>query len=182
MLDSHQESIKKRSSFHYSLHLFGIEIPAHRSSKWRVEDAFHDSNVMSSRPSIWPPRAICSQSQWAAGFMSYSQQTLCVCVAGKGKSSCCLFSSNILICSSNTANLMKPQMQFVKHFSSLMGKTMWMLREIAKDGADSFIFTWSHRCVDLINTPDSQSLPKQTSKNIYKLSYTNIIIQTYLSS
>lgn len=116
------------------------------------------------------------------GFMSYSQQTVCVCVAGKGKSSCCLFSSNILICSSNTANLMKPQMQFVKHFSSLIGKTMWMLREIAKDGADSFIFTWSHRCVDLINTPDSQSLPKQTSKNIYKVSYTNIITQPYLSS
>lgn len=30
--------------------------------------------------------------------------------------------------------------------SSLIGKMIWMLRAIAKDGSESFLFRWSHPC------------------------------------
>lgn len=104
-----------------------------------------------------------------------------MCAAGKGKSSCFLVSSNFLICSSNIASFMKPQIQFVKHFSYLIRKTIWMLREIAKDDSDPFIFTWRHQCCTSYQYPRFPGSAK-TNKNMHKFSHTITNMQIYLSS
>ena len=67
-------------------------------------------------------------------------------------------------------------------FFFLIGKTIWMLREIAKDGSYSSLVTWSHQCCRSYQCPRFPGSPKTNKLEHAQTLTLKQTTQVYLSS
>lgn len=119
------------------------------------------------------PESVSSKDLWM------TSNKLCVC-GRKGQIQLLFIFTKHLDMFFKHCKFDEAQIQFVKHFSFLIGKMIWMLREIANYGSDSFIFASSHQCCRSHQCSTSPGCAK-TNENRHKLSHTDTNTQTHLS-
>lgn len=130
---------------------------------------------------IWPPRAICSQSQWAARIYElFPTNSVCVCGREGQIQLLFIFIKHLDLFFKHCKFDETPNAVCQTRFLSNWENDVNVKRNCKR---------WCWCIYSYVTSPMcwSDQYPRfpesaKTNKNVYKLSYTNIITQTYLSS